>query len=283
VDQKDYYKLLGVSEEASADEIKKSYRNLAFKYHPDRAAGNEEMMKEINEAYAVLSNPVKRNEYDTLRRSYGAYARDQFRQSYSEQDIFRDSDIGQVFEEFSKIFGFSGPEDIFGRQKFYGPRYQSFKFKGPGRTTGTFFFYGPLGSAYQEGLKRHPRQSGQGTGQHPFQSWVLGMLQKMIARRMGVDLPEPGKDLHDVISLTPQGAAIGGKLPYLHRLAGNQRDILINIPQGIRSGQIVKLRGLGEPGKYGGQDGSLLIKVIVREPLIERIKAFFRRLLGWKL
>jgi curved DNA-binding protein len=109
MNQKDYYKVLGISESAGSEEIKKSFRNLAFRYHPDKSPGSEDMMKELNEAYAVLSNPAKRKDYDALRQRYGSFARDQFRQTYTDQDIFRDSDIGQVFEEFSKIFGFSRP------------------------------------------------------------------------------------------------------------------------------------------------------------------------------
>jgi len=85
------------------------------------------MMKTINEAYAVLSNPDKKNEYDSLRQQYGPSARDQFRQHYTDQDIFRDSDISQVFEEFSKIFGFSSPQDIFSRNGFYGAELQDIR------------------------------------------------------------------------------------------------------------------------------------------------------------
>src|SRR5208283_270444 len=144
MNQKDYYKILAVSENSGSDEIKKAYRNLAFRYHPDRSTGNEEMMKEINEAYAVLSNPVKRNEYDTLRQKYGSFARDQFRQTYTDQDIFRNSDIGQIFEELSKIFGFSRPEDIFSRNNYYGPRYRTFEFKGHGGSGWGFLFRGPI-------------------------------------------------------------------------------------------------------------------------------------------
>jgi curved DNA-binding protein len=73
MDYKDYYKILGVERTAGADEIKKAYRKLAMKYHPDRNQGNkqsEDKFKEINEAYEVLSDPQKRGRYDQLGDSY---------------------------------------------------------------------------------------------------------------------------------------------------------------------------------------------------------------------
>ena len=102
MEQKDYYKILEVNEDASPEEIKKTYRKLAFQYHPDKNPGSEDMMKEINEAYAVLSDQKKREAYDSCRQRYGSSARNRFRQSYAEQDIFRDSDIYQIFEELSR-------------------------------------------------------------------------------------------------------------------------------------------------------------------------------------
>jgi curved DNA-binding protein len=106
--QKDYYKTLGVEKTASQEDIKKAYRKLAMKYHPDHSSGskeNEERFKEISEAYAVLSDPEKRKQYDT----YGA---DDFRQRYSQEDIFRDVDLGDILREFgfggSSFFSFGG-------------------------------------------------------------------------------------------------------------------------------------------------------------------------------
>src|SRR3989338_11661332 len=76
----DFYQTLGVSKNASADEIKKAYRRLAHEHHPDKDKGNEDRFKEINEAYQVLSNPEKRQQYDQFgstfdqARSQGGFA-----------------------------------------------------------------------------------------------------------------------------------------------------------------------------------------------------------------
>lgn len=97
---KDYYKILGITKAASAEEIKKAYRRLAMKHHPDRNKGDkaaEARFKEISEAYAVLSNAEKRKQYDM----FGAEG---FERRYSQEDIFRDFDLGSIFREF----GFGG-------------------------------------------------------------------------------------------------------------------------------------------------------------------------------
>src|SRR6185436_13286806 len=76
MEYKDYYKSLGVSKTATADEIKKAYRKLAIKYHPDKNAGNkamEEKFKEINEANEVLSDPEKRKKYDAMGSNWKQY------------------------------------------------------------------------------------------------------------------------------------------------------------------------------------------------------------------
>jgi curved DNA-binding protein len=100
----DYYKLLGVNRNASEAEIKKAYRKLAMKYHPDHAKGDkaaEEKFKKISEAYAVLSDKDKRQEYDT-------FGSEGFRQRFSQEDIFRGFNVNDILREF----GFGG--DVFG-------------------------------------------------------------------------------------------------------------------------------------------------------------------------
>ena len=123
MNQGDYYQILEVDRNVTPQTIKEAYRRLAFQYHPDRNRGNPsavEKMKEINEAYAVLFDPRKRRDYDTLREQYGPYGYDRFKQSYSEQDIFRGSDINQIFEEMARAFGFRSFDEIF--KESYSPR-----------------------------------------------------------------------------------------------------------------------------------------------------------------
>jgi curved DNA-binding protein len=93
---KDYYKSLGVAKNATEDEIKKAYRKLAMKYHPDTAGagkGAEEKFKEINEAYAVLGNKEKRKEYD-IHGSEG------FQQRFSQEDIFKGFNFDDILRGF---------------------------------------------------------------------------------------------------------------------------------------------------------------------------------------
>ena len=127
----DYYKILGVGKNASDEEIKKSYRKLAMKYHPDHTKGDksaEEKFKKISEAYAVLSDKEKRKEYDT----FGA---DGFRQRFTQEDIFRGSDFSEILREF----GFGGG-NVFG-----------------GRGGGTRFSFGS-GSPYGFGTEQQQAQ-----------------------------------------------------------------------------------------------------------------------------
>ncbi|MBP9854881.1 MAG: molecular chaperone DnaJ [Candidatus Omnitrophica bacterium] len=113
--KKDYYEILGVAKDAAAQDIKKKYRSLALKYHPDRVeeskkAESEEKFKEISEAYGVLSDPKKRQLYD----QHGHAGIDQ---NYTSEDIFKGADFGDLGDIFSQFFGGAGGGnfgDIFG-------------------------------------------------------------------------------------------------------------------------------------------------------------------------
>ncbi len=127
---KDYYKILGIPKSASSDEIKKAYRKLAMKYHPDRNKDDkdaEAKFKDISEAYAVLSDKEKRKQYDM-------YGSEGFQNRFTQEDIFRDFDFGSIFREFgfetgghgrnifSQIFGGTARDNFgSGRSRYHSP------------------------------------------------------------------------------------------------------------------------------------------------------------------
>ncbi len=113
MEEKDYYKILGVNKNATVDDIKKAYRKLAMKFHPDHTEGDkdaEEKFKSISEAYAVLSDKEKRQQYDT----YGSTG---FHQKFSQEDIFRGFDFSDILKEFgfggASFFGTGGKRQRF--------------------------------------------------------------------------------------------------------------------------------------------------------------------------
>jgi curved DNA-binding protein len=230
---KDYYTLLGVSKNATAEEIKKAYRQLALKYHPDRNKGDkdaEERFKEINEAYAVLSDQEKRRQYDM----FGAEG---FRKRYSQEDIFRGFDIGDIFKDF----GF-GTSDIFsvlfgggGGRRGKGVRYTTF--------TGPFGQYatGGGGPDYADYFSQG------GTGR------------------------SKGRDMISDITITLEEAAIGTeKLISLQR-NGKIEKIAVKIPPGIDTGKKLRVAGKGEQGAGGGPSGDFYVRINVQNhPLFRR-------------
>jgi DnaJ-class molecular chaperone len=256
--EQDYYNLLGVPRNADAKEIRDAFRQKALEFHPDRNPGDESAaskMKAINEAYAVLSNPQKRQEYDSLYRSYGGSAHQHFRQTYSEQDIFKHSDVHQVFEEIAKSFGLRGFEDIF--KEFYGQSNQRFEFRRPGVYAKGFVFRGSR--------HRQRRMSAPGAG-------LLGRLaQKMLQSMLGRQLPQKGKDLHDVIRLKPEFARKGG--PFAYYLSQRNKKLVVKIPPNVRNDQRIRLAGMGQPGLNGGYSGDLFLKIKIHQPFLERVKS----------
>jgi DnaJ-class molecular chaperone len=272
MEQQDYYEVLRVETSASQQQIKESYRKLAFEYHPDRnrddtAAGR---MKAINESYAVLSDPQKRSRYDALRQTYGDSAHDRFKQTYTEQDIFKGSDIQQIFEEFSRAFGLRGFDEIF--KNAYGAQYRSFEFRKPnafGRV-----FVGTQGRGQGQG-----QGQGRGLGSGFPMGGQLGRLIKYgLKKKWGIELPEKGKDIQDIIGVSSEMLQSGGKISYLCRK--NQKELLVSIPPGMRGGQKIRLKGMGEPGKGGAESGDLYVEVQTRNPLLRKISKSAKSILS---
>lgn len=176
--QEGYYERLGLTKDVEQSQIKEAYRKLAFQYHPDRNPGDEvcaEKMKTINEAYAVLSNPEKRAEYDRMRTMFGSQAHDRFRNAYSTEDLFRGSDINDIFETISRMFS----ED-------------NIKM-GPNSNAQTFYWNFSSRNSVNSGHK------------------VGNILMRHL---MGKFMPVQGEDAHDVIWVNEEQAKTGGPYAY---------------------------------------------------------------------
>jgi DnaJ-class molecular chaperone len=274
MNQKDYYQILEVEKEVSPQKIKEAYRRLAFQYHPDRnpcpPAGREEnplaveKMKEINEAYAVLSDPKKRSDYDTFHEQYGPYGYDRFKQRYSEQDIFRGSDINQIFEEMARAFGFRSFEEVF--RESYGQGVNTFEFQRPEVSGRGFIFFGPgFGKNKQQGIP---------VSSEIFPGSLGKIIQYLLKKTFGMREPQRGKDLGDVIYLDPRQALEGAKGKYLHRK--RSKELIVTVPPGMKEGQKIRLKGMGAPGKDGGESGDLYLKVKIKKPLLEKVRGLLK-------
>lgn len=221
--QKDYYKILGISKDASPDEIKKAFRKLAIKYHPDKNKGKkeaEEKFKEINEAYAVLSDPEKKKQYDTFGSS-------EFHKHFSQEDIFRDFDFSNIFQEMG-MGGEGFTRIIFG---------------GGGRGG----FEDLLsGGGFKTGAGRRHYQKG-GGGPYMYQR------------------PQPrGRDVVLDLYVTPHEVLNGDKKIISLQTGGFPEKISVTIPRGITRGKRIRIPGKGTQGP-GGR-GDLYLKINISLP-----------------
>ncbi len=257
--KRDYYEVLGIDRGAGDDEIKKAYRKLAKKYHPDANPGDaeaERKFKEASEAYAVLSDAEKRRQYDQFGHAAfegGAGGAGGF--------DFSDMDINDIFGSFGDIFG-----DLFGgggrRSASNGPM------KGANLRAALSITFmeaisgctkeielmlkDPCGSCHGTGAKAGtspetcPRCNGQGQVVMSQQS-VFGMIQNV----------RPCPDCGGT------GQIIREKCPDCHGTGyvASRKKIKVDIPAGIDSGQSVRVREKGEPGVNGGPRGDLLVEI----------------------
>jgi len=213
--EKDFYAVLGVPADASADTIKKAYRKLARKHHPDANAGDsasERRFKEIGEAYAVLSDTEQRQQYDAVRAMARGGAR------------FTAGGPG----------GAGGFEDVFGGL-----------FGGPGGGNVRFSTSGPGGPSLEDLLGG------------VFGGRSAGGFRAPRA-------PRRGQDLQAEASLSFDQAVDGALLSLrVSDPDAGVRSITARIPAGVRDGQKVRLRGRGQPGEAGADNGDLVITVHV--------------------
>lgn len=269
--QIDYYSVLGVSRDADKDQIRVAYRRLAFQYHPDRNADSPdaaERMKQINEAYAVLSDETKKRRYDAMKEQYGDTAYTHFRDSYSEHDIFSGSDINKIFEELARDFGFRGFDELF--REFYGAGYKAFNFRKNGFTVKGFMFSGPGFFGREQA-----RVTEKGAASFPGPAEIIRSIAGKIAL---LRPPAIGKDVMDKINLTEEHAREGGPYAYLVKESGAR--LLVKIPPNVKEGQKIRLAGQGRQGRNGGEPGDLFLKIHIRRPLVKALAHQFRRMMS---
>lgn len=268
--KRDYYEVLGVSRNADAAAIKKAYRKLAKKYHPDSNEGNAtaaERFKEVNEAYDVLSDEKKRKLYDQFGHAafeegagnYGGAQGNPFGSGFggSQGNPFGGGFQGSYSDGNGyHEFHFENGEDMDDILKnIFGGGFKKSKssggFGGSGFGTGGFH-----GSGF----------GGFGSGSNGFGSGFGSGGSDFHSQGFGVPYSSKGEDLHADVTVSFDEAAFGGKkVIRLQSSNGGVQNYEVNIPAGIESGKSIRLKGKGHPGIGGGEAGDLLLKVNVQD------------------
>lgn len=289
----DYYALLGLDRKASEDQIKKAYRKMAMKHHPDRNTDNpqaEEKFKEVSEAYAVLSDKKKKREYD----NFGAEG---FRKKFSHEDIFRDFNANEIFESFGARFGGGDPlqgihemfssggrlsdslEDVLGGRGFgAGGGQRTQQGQDLESTLSITFEEAALGAEKRIGMQRNSKRGeiavkippGMGDGgklrlkgkgdPSPF-GGPPGDLYIKIRVEPHPVFKRDGDDIVVDLEISLTGALLGAtaEVPTLSGLKN------LKIPPGTQSHSKLRLKGLGI-GAAKKEKGDQLVRILVKIP-----------------
>lgn len=282
---KEYYEILGLKENAGAEEIRKAYRKLALHYHPDRNRGDataEERFKAISEAYAVLTDPEKRKLYD-LSRATGAGMRRETQAepwAYTTQedilrDLLRNRDAAALFEELTREFQRMGFrfDDGFVRHMFFGGRGVVFggilfggPFGGRHRRREGFGTFGRTRTPWGPGLEERPTDERIGAERQPGLFARIGRALQGIGRvaRLALSSGQRGADLTQDFLITPAEARQGARKHLRYARGADLEEIIVTIPAGVRAGTKLRLRGKGLQGASGAP-GDLYLRIQVAE------------------
>jgi curved DNA-binding protein len=269
---KDYYTTLGVSPDATDEDLRKAYRRLALQWHPDRNTVDPaatERFQEISEAYAALSDAEKRREYDALR---AAHAEPSFR--YSREDLFRDMfanrNASAVFEELAREFERMGMRV----DRHY---FEQALFAGRVLVTGGVFIISPLtpilgmfslaktalramgGATALSGKTASslPGVSGLLSGIGKIGRWLVGLPAEP-----AVESPVPIKgDMMISLSLSRAECERGTQKEIVVRWEGRNERLLVTVPAGVRAGSRLRLKGKGTEGP-DGIAGDLYLSIV---------------------
>lgn len=254
-ENKDFYKILGVNKNASKDEIKRAYRRLAKKYHPDVNPGNkqaEQLFKDASTAHEVLSDQQKRKLYDE-------FGSDGLRQGF-------DPDQARAYQQWTRGFG-SG-----------GSRY--------GNADDVFSSFRAGGGAPGGGLNLEDLLNGMFPGQNPFSNSSSGGADPFAGGSTSFGRRGPfgnrrtanqakGPDAHTTIQIDLLEAVRGAEktLTISNGPGSTPRTVRVRIPAGVQDGGKVRVPAQGAPGQSGGPPGDLVLEIQIRpHPRLRRVE-----------
>lgn len=283
---KDYYKTLEVSETASKEDIKKAFKRLAKKYHPDINKGDkkaEDRFKEVSEAYEVLGRKDERQKYDSARSGRGSFNFDGFSKDGPLGDFFYSSSGGGASDMFSEILknfnlgssrggstGFSGLDGLFGTRSRQ-QRQHAATLKVPLTTAITG------GKVQVSGLPGGDQTLDIPPGQKNGSVIQANTSQGNIVLKLEIVDEHPfkikGNNVETTICVNIAQAVLGSKIKLKDP---RNQDFILTVPAGTQNGDTLRLRGLGLPG------GDLLVKIDIAIPksLNEEEKKHFIELAG---